>query len=84
MTVENLLAAGKGFGVSHVVNGCTRLHPVEWNVGEAAGELASWCLERKLTPAEVHADVAEVRRFQARLREQGFALSWPWEPPLPR
>ena len=82
VTVENLLAAGKGFGVSHVVNGCTRLHPVEWNVGEAAGELASWCLERKLTPAEVHADPTEVRHFQARLRENGFALSWPWEPPL--
>ena len=78
--VENLLAAGKGFGVSHVVNGCTRLHPVEWNVGEAAGELALWCRERTRTPAAVHADPAEVARFRARLRGRGFALSWPWEP----
>ncbi|BAM03456.1 FAD-dependent oxidoreductase [Phycisphaera mikurensis] len=77
--VENLLAAGKGFGVSHVVNGCTRLHPVEWTVGEAAGELAAWCLEHGRTPAEVHADAAQTRRFQDRLRARGFALAWPWE-----
>jgi hypothetical protein len=48
--VENLLAAGKCLGVTHVTNGCYRLHPVEWNVGEAAGALAAFCLSRRVNP----------------------------------
>ena len=32
---------GKNLGVTHITNGCYRLHPVEWNIGEAAGLLAS-------------------------------------------
>ncbi len=35
--MENLLPACKNLGVTHVTNGCYRLHPVEWNIGEAAG-----------------------------------------------
>ncbi len=31
--VENLLAACKNLGVTHITNGCYRLHPVEWNIG---------------------------------------------------
>ena len=34
---ENLLPACKNLGVTHITNGCYRLHPVEWNIGEAAG-----------------------------------------------
>nr|WP_246320979.1 FAD-dependent oxidoreductase [Paenibacillus germinis] len=29
----------------HITNGCYRLHPVEWIIGEAAGYLAADCLE---------------------------------------
>ena len=39
--VENLLPACKNLGVTHITNGCYRLHPVEWNIGEAAGHLAA-------------------------------------------
>jgi len=46
--VENLIAAGKCLGVTHIANGCYRLHPVEWNIGEAAGALAAFCVDRKL------------------------------------
>ena len=35
--VHNLLPAGKNLGTTHITNGCYRLHPVEWNIGEAAG-----------------------------------------------
>ena len=45
--VENLLPGGKNLGVTHITNGAFRVHPVEWNVGEAAGILAAFCLERK-------------------------------------
>ncbi len=51
--VENLLPGGKNLGVTHITNGAFRLHPVEWNVGEAAGILAAFCLERKVTPRAV-------------------------------
>ena len=43
--VENLLPAGKNIGTTHITNGCYRLHPVEWNIGEAAGALAAFCLD---------------------------------------
>jgi len=42
--MENLLPACKNLGVTHITNGCYRLHPVEWNIGEAAGYLAAYCL----------------------------------------
>lgn len=45
--VSNFLAAGKSIGVTHLTNGAFRLHPVEWNVGEAAGMIASLALEGK-------------------------------------
>jgi len=45
--IENLIPACKNLGVTHITNGCYRLHPVEWNVGEAAGELANFCLRFK-------------------------------------
>ena len=42
--VENLLPACKNLGTTHITNGCYRLHPVEWAIGEAAGALAAYCL----------------------------------------
>ena len=36
---------GKNIGTTHITNGCYRLHPVEWNVGEVAGMLAAHCLD---------------------------------------
>lgn len=73
----NLLAGAKNLGVTHITNGCYRLHPIEWNVGEAAGALAAWCLEHKTTPAAVHAVPATVQAFQHRLSREGFSLEWP-------
>jgi hypothetical protein len=73
---ENLLAAGKNLGVTHITNGCYRLHPVEWNVGEAAGALAAFCLERKTVPAAVHESPGLTGEFQKRLRDDGFELEW--------
>ena len=75
--VENLLPACKNLGVTHISNGCYRLHPVEWNIGEAAGALAAHCLARGTTPAGVWEDEARTGDFQADLRRQGFELEWP-------
>ncbi len=54
--VKNLLPAAKNIGTTHITNGCYRLHPVEWNIGEAAGALAAFCLTKNKTPSEVHAN----------------------------
>lgn len=75
--VENLLAAGKNLGTTHITNGCYRLHPVEWNAGEAAGALAAHCLAHGYTPAQVHATPALLDEFRSSLVDDGFELAWP-------
>ncbi len=75
--LENLLAAGKSLGVTHITNGCYRLHPVEWNVGEAAGALAAYCLERRTRPTAVRARPELLADFQQRLDQLGVQLHWP-------
>ena len=80
--VENLLAGCKNLGVTHLTNGCYRLHPVEWNIGEAAGAIAAFCIDRKQPPRKVRADPGLLADFQQRLRAQGFELEWPRLRPL--
>jgi len=70
--------AAKNIGVTHITNGCYRLHPVEWNVGEAAGALAAYCLTRRLTPRQARNTPAHLVDFQRVLENVlGFVLSWP-------
>ncbi|AGA25071.1 FAD-dependent oxidoreductase [Singulisphaera acidiphila] len=75
--VENLIAACKNLGVTHVTNGCYRLHPVEWGIGEAAGLLAAFCLEHNLKPRAVRNSQARLKAFQAKLAQQGVETHWP-------
>lgn len=75
--VENLLPACKNLGVTHITNGCYRLHPVEWNIGEASGALAAYCLDKGLTPRQVHNTEVHLRDFQSMLENTlGFVLAW--------
>lgn len=75
--VENLLPAAKNLGVTAVTNGAFRLHPVEWNIGEAAGCLAAFCLARRLSPRQVRNTAAHLADFQRELVRQGVELDWP-------
>jgi hypothetical protein len=75
--VENLLPACKNLGVTHITNGCYRLHPVEWNIGEAVGALAAFCVTRKRMPREVRKQGDLLKGFQALLTDQGIPLAWP-------
>lgn len=75
-STENLLAACKNIGTTHITNGCFRLHPIEWNVGEAAGALAAFCLEKKLKPRQVRNDEKLLGEFQSLLTRKGFELDW--------
>lgn len=72
----NVLAGGKNLGVTHVANGAYRMHPTEWNIGEAAGTLAAIALEMGSAPAEIAKDTAKVRQVQQRLVEQGVPVFW--------
>ncbi|MFZ7086557.1 FAD-dependent oxidoreductase [Curtobacterium sp. RRHDQ10] len=76
-TACNLLPAGKNIGTTHITNGCYRLHPVEWNIGEVAGALAAHCLDTAHTPQQVQADDALFADFAAVLDHDGIERTWP-------
>lgn len=75
--VTNVIPACKNLGVTHIVNGCTRLHPVEWAIGEAAGALAAVCLTEKATPQQVHLSSSLTLAVQRWLHSQGAPTAWP-------
>ena len=66
--VRNLLAAGKNIGVTHLTNGAFRLHPVEWNVGEAAAMMASLAIRGGRVP--------DASAVQDELARAGVPLVW--------
>ena len=75
--VDNLLPANKNIGSTHITNGCYRLHPVEWTIGEVAGALAAYCLTTGETPRGVRNGEKHLAEFQQLLTEKlGFQLSW--------
>ena len=75
--LENLIAGGKNLSVTHITNGCYRLHPVEWNIGEAAGSLAAWCHRKGQVPRQVRSTSRHLESLQAFLDDQGVERSWP-------
>jgi hypothetical protein len=76
--MENLLPACKNIGTTHITNGCYRLHPVEWNIGEVAGALAAFCLRKELVPRQVRNTSRHLNEFQRTLKEGlGIELAWP-------
>jgi hypothetical protein len=80
--VENLLPGGKNLGVTHITNGAFRVHPVEWNVGESAGILAAFCLQRRVAPSAVRNTPELLEEFQSLLVREGIELSWPSLTPM--
>jgi hypothetical protein len=77
--VVNLLAADKGFGVSHMANGATRLQPLVLNLGQAAGLAAALCVRGGWLPADL-----PVRQLQEALLEDSLAPAGPmplWDTP---
>jgi hypothetical protein len=70
----NFAVANKGIGVSQLANGAYRLHPGEWNIGEAAGMLAAFCLKRGIA----HPNLAgsDLLAYQTELADRGVAMYW--------
>jgi FAD dependent oxidoreductase len=75
--VENLLPASKNLGVTHITNGCYRLHPVEWNIGESTGAVAAHAVRTKNPPRRIRNSEKLLKQFQARIMEQGIEIEWP-------
>jgi hypothetical protein len=75
--VKNLIPAGKNIGTTHITNGCYRLHPVEWNIGEVAGMLTAHCLDKNLTPHQVQENDEKLQNFQRELSREGIEMRWP-------
>lgn len=73
---DNLIPACKNIGVTHLVNACTRVHPVEWMAGEIAAVLADFAAETTHPLARIHADPALVAALRQRLHAAGIPTSW--------
>lgn len=75
--MANLLPAAKNIGTTHITNGCFRLHPVEWGIGEVAGALAAYCIDNGFSPQQVAGRPNLVEELQRRLVADGVELHWP-------
>ena len=74
--IRNVIPACKNLGVTHVVNSATRLHPVEWVIGEAAGTSLRSARSKDGAVA-VRADSAASVELQSVLARDGVELEWP-------
>lgn len=75
--ITNLLPACKNIGTTHLTNGCFRLHPVEWNIGEVAGYLTDFLLRHNLTPQQLYTNPRLIETFQDEIKAAGVELYWP-------
>lgn len=75
--MNNLLPANKNIGTTHITNGCYRLHPVEWSIGEAVGSLIAFANNKKLLPRAVRERQDLLNEFQNWIRKQGIETHWP-------
>lgn len=75
--VENLIPANKNIGTTHITNGCYRLHPVEWNIGESVGLLVAFALNKKVIPRAVRESKELLEEFQNLARARGIETEWP-------
>lgn len=61
----------------HITNGCYRLHPVEWNIGESVGMLVAYARQHKLQSSDVRESPNHLADFQKLLTSRGVELHWP-------
>lgn len=74
--MENILPANKNIGTTHITNGCYRVHPAEWSIGEAVGLLITFAREKNVIPKEVRNNKQLLNEFQDYIRSQGIETEW--------
>ncbi|BBH19439.1 FAD-dependent oxidoreductase [Paenibacillus baekrokdamisoli] len=77
--VKNVLPACKNIGTTQIANGCYRLQPTEWNIGESAGYLAAYAVIHGITPHEVRGEPHHLNSFLELLDREGIQTHWPDE-----
>ncbi|MFU7592308.1 FAD-dependent oxidoreductase [Priestia sp. RMT2NF4] len=80
--VSNFIAGAKNIGSTHITNGTCRLHPIEWNIGEAAGSIAAYSLKEQKKPIQIYENKSYLREFQLELLSTGIPLFWFRDLPL--
>jgi hypothetical protein len=75
--MQNLLASCKNIGTTHVTNGCYRLHPVEWNIGESAALAVIFARRKNRPPRAIRETPRLLAEFQNWIRAQGVETHWP-------
>ncbi len=75
--MNNLLPANKNIGTTHITNGCYRLHPVEWSIGEAVGCLIAFAGKKKVPFRAIREDKELLADFQREIARQGIETKWP-------
>lgn len=74
--VNNLLPACKNIGTTHITNGCYRLHPVEWGIGEAVGLLITYASNKRVTPRDIRNEKELLSDFQRWIQKEGVEIDW--------
>ncbi len=74
--IRNLIAGAKNIGTTHITNGCYRLHPVEWNIGEAAGLLAGYCNAEQCEVQQVGGSEEKIAEIQRLAAKRFIPLKW--------
>ena len=59
--LDNLLVAGKTMAQSFLANSATRLHPIEWSTGTAAGVAAAHMAKAGKTSRQAYESIAEIQ-----------------------
>lgn len=74
--MQNLIPANKNIGTTHITNGCYRLHPVEWSIGEAAGLLVAFAIKQQTSPHAIYENARRLMDFQNFIRREGVETEW--------
>ena len=73
--IDNLIPIGKTMAQSFLVNGATRLHPVEFSVGQAAGVVGAYAIENNLRNVYDMLQEEHLKRIQS-IVKQFTPMSW--------
>lgn len=81
--LENLLSADKAFSTSHMANGATRLQPLIFNVGQAAGAAAALSIRLQRSLAALPVRLLQELLIEEPTAPSGIVPLWdtPWHHP---
>ena len=74
--IDNLLAASKSLGTTHITNGAYRVHPTEWAIGIAAGATAAQSIGTSQSPRALLESPSSLLKLQHTLLDDGQPLIW--------